>query len=98
MTQKTETVNAPTLPVSALPAAQVVPGWWKKYTVWLATIGVILPDLLQWALDNIELLGMVGAMSDETKGTMRLVIMALIPVAAAWKQRSVVPAPERGAP
>jgi hypothetical protein len=72
-------------------AQHIVPGWWRKYTVWLSTIALILPDLLQWALDNLDFLGMVGKLDDATKAHARMVILALIPLAAMVKQKSIPP-------
>jgi hypothetical protein len=72
-------------------AQHIVPGWWRKYTVWLSTLALILPDLLQWALDNLDFLGMVGKLDDATKAHARMVILALIPLAAMVKQKSIPP-------
>lgn len=79
------------------PTAQIVPGWWKKYTVWLAVIAAAAPDLLQWALLNIEFLGLIGSYDDVTKEKVRIILVALIPIAAMIKQQRIPKEPHHEA-
>lgn len=74
----------------------IVKGWYKTWTVWLAAAAAILPavpDLVQLLLDNWDTaVTAVPVFSDSTKATIRLVLLVLIPVVRAIKQKNVPPA------
>ncbi|VTU32387.1 hypothetical protein H4CHR_03001 [Variovorax sp. PBS-H4] len=60
-----------------------------KITTWLAVAAVAAPGALQWAVDNIALLGVFTDFDAETREYLRMVLVALIPVASALPQKSV---------
>lgn len=80
----------------------IVKGWWRKHTVWIATLAALVPALLPVLGENVDLLAQViPYISDDTKALIRLVALCAIPIAAAWKQASLqppAPEPERKDP
>ncbi|MEJ7685608.1 MAG: hypothetical protein WKG52_00660 [Variovorax sp.] len=65
----------------------IVKGWYKTWTVWLAALAVLGPELLQIASENIDLVfDVLPIISDGTKSTLRLVLLCVIPIARAVKQ------------
>jgi hypothetical protein len=60
-----------------------------KCTTWLAVAAVAAPGALQWAVDNIALLGVFTDFDSETREYLRLVLVALIPVVSAIPQQNV---------
>jgi hypothetical protein len=69
----------------------IVPSWWKKWSVWLSTTAVFLPEILQWVLNNWALLDLLPFMDDGHKNILRVVLVSFVPVVAAIKQKSVPP-------
>ncbi|MBT2321276.1 hypothetical protein J7E62_02745 [Variovorax paradoxus] len=64
----------------------------RKYTVWLATAAVLAPGALQWASENMALLGIFTKIDADTREYIRMVLVALIPIASALPQQSVADA------
>lgn len=72
--------------------AHIVKGWYATWTVWLAAIAVVGPELLQVALDNFDtFVTAVPLLSDSTKATIRVVLLIAIPVVRAIKQKNLPP-------
>lgn len=64
--------------------------WWASSAMWVGiAAGAVeyVPDWLQMALDNFDLLGGVFAWSDGTKrGLQALLLFVALPIAKAWRQ------------
>lgn len=70
---------------------KLVENWkalWKSWTVQLAALGILLPDILQVVADNSALLPWFD---DEFKNALRLACLVLIVFARHMKQESLKP-------
>ena len=69
----------------------IVEMWYKTWTVWVALAAAALPSLLQIGLDNLDTLVTVGIplLNDANKSRLQLVLILLIPVVRAYKQKSL---------
>jgi hypothetical protein len=65
--------------------------WWASSAMWVGiAAGAVeyLPDYLQLALDQVDLLGGVFVLEDSTKRLMQAVLLfVVLPMAKAWKQQ-----------
>lgn len=71
-----------------------VAGWWRTWSVWLAALAIVLPGGLQWLLDNMALLS-AFQMTDSNKETLRVILVALIPLARSLRQKALEAKMER---
>lgn len=66
----------------------IVREWYMKWSVWLACLAVVGPEILQTLSQNIDLFFVaVPQINDSTKATIRLVMLCLIPLVRAIKQK-----------
>ena len=83
--------QAPPTPPSALKVLyneHIVKEWYASWVVWLSAAALLLPDALQWGLDHFVLMDSIS-IDNATKNTIRVVIVALIPLARAIRQKSL---------
>lgn len=70
--------------------------WWASSAMWVGiAAGAVeyVPDWLQLALDNFDMLGGVFALEDGTKRTLQaLLLFVVLPIAKAWKQNKMTEA------
>ena len=66
----------------------IVPGWWRMWSVWASGLALLLPDLLQLALDNLDTaFTALPVMDDAHKAQLRMLLIVIIPIVRAIKQK-----------
>lgn len=75
--------------------------WYRTWTVYTALTAAVLPELLQFALENLDLI--VGAnipfLDDTNKSRLQLLLILLVPVVRSWKQKNLAkPVVAQGVP
>lgn len=70
----------------------IVKGWYATWTVWLSVLALVGPELLQVALDNLDVfIAAAPVLSDTAKAQVRIGLLILIPVVRAIKQKNLPP-------
>ena len=75
--------------------AKIVKAWYMTWTVWAAVAAAALPDIIQYGLDNLDLLvsATVPLLDDTNKSRLQLAMILLIPIVRSLKQKNLATVP-----